>query len=223
MNVFDQVITHPWDLEPKAAIALQRELATRVVEEPVFREVSTVAGIDVSVRGDRLQTAIVVIDLKTLTECDRALWRGKVTFPYIPGLLSFREIPAVLPALEQLSVRPDVLMLDGQGRAHPRRFGLACHLGILMDWPTVGVGKTRLIGTYREPGRERGSVASLWDRGERIGSVVRTRSNVNPVFVSVGHRMILDDAVRITLLATGNFKIPEPTRQAHHLSREQFN
>ena len=220
--MFDQLITHPWDLEPKAAIALQRKLADRVVEEPVSKPVRTVAGIDVSVRGERLQTAVVVLDLETLNECDRAVWRGKTVFPYIPGLLSFREIPAIMPALEQLTVRPDLLMLDGHGRAHPRRFGLACHLGVLLDWPSIGVAKTRLTGTFEEPGKSRGSESALWDQDERIGSVVRTRSHVNPVFVSVGHRVTLADAVRLTLAATGRYKIPEPTRQAHHLSRESF-
>jgi len=129
-------------------------------------------------------------------------------------------MPAILPALAELKTRPDVLMLDGQGRAHPRRFGLACHLGVLMDIPAFGVAKTRLIGTFVEPGFNKGAVVALEDRGERIGSVVRTRKGVKPVYVSVGHRISLPYAVDLTLATTTQYKIPEPTRLAHHLSKK---
>ena len=140
-------------------------------------------------------------------------------FPYIPGLLSFREMPAILPALEKLSIWPDVFMTDSQGLAHPRRFGLACHLGVMLNMPAFGVAKTRFIGRYKEPGLEKGSQCPLEDKGEIIGSVVRTRSKVKPVFVSLGHLTTLEDAVRLTFTSTTKYKIPEPTRLAHKLSK----
>lgn len=211
---------HPWNVSPKEAVAIQRELANKVRVEPLLDQPKTIAGVDVSVRGDKVQTAIVVLDLQTLTLVDRAIWKGDVQFPYVPGLLSFREMPAILPALEKLSVEPDVYMTDSQGLAHPRRFGLACHLGVMLDKPAFGVAKTRFIGRYKEPGLEKGSCSRLEDKGELIGSVMRTRSNVKPVFVSLGHRVTLDDAIRLTVATTTRYKIPEPTRLAHRFSKD---
>jgi deoxyribonuclease V len=179
-----------------------------------------VAGVDVSIRDDTAQAAVVVLSLPDLTVVDEAIHRCEVPFPYVPGLLSFRETPPVLPALEHLSVTPDVLMTDSHGRAHPRRFGFACHLGVLLDRPTLGVAKSILVG---EPGGalddEKGSRVPLVDDGETVGAVLRTRTDVNPVYVSVGHRLTLDDAVRLTLECSPRYKIPEPTRQAHKRSR----
>jgi deoxyribonuclease V len=143
--------------------------------------------------------------------------RRPVRFPYVPGLLSFREAPACLAAAAKLARRPDVFMIDGQGIAHPRRLGLACHLGLFLDSPTIGCAKSRLVGDYRPPGTEKGSRSRLADRGAVIGAVVRTRANVKPVFVSVGHRCSLDDAVRIVLEWTTRYRLPEPTRLAHIL------
>ncbi len=217
---FDIHHAHPWDLTPREAVALQRKLASEVREEPLAGSVETIAGVDVSVREDRVQTAVVVLRMPTLERVDEAVWRGPVTFPYISGLLSFREIPAILPALERLHVRPDVFMTDGQGRAHPRRFGLACHLGVLLDWPTFGVAKTLLRGRYEHLGPEKGATAPLYDKGEIVGAAVRTRTGVKPVFVSVGHRITLEEAVALTLACAPKYKIPEPTRLAHHLSRK---
>ncbi len=213
------IIKHAWDLTPREAIALQRKLAGMVLERPLRTPVDSIAGIDVSVRNERVRTAIVVLEMKDLSVIEEITWEGPTVFPYIPGLLSFREIPAILPALTQIKSRPDVLMLDGQGRAHPRRFGLACHLGVLMDIAAIGVAKTRLIGTFEEPRAEKGAVSALEDKGERIGSVVRTRTGVKPDYVSVGNRMSLKDAVELTLATTSRYKIPEPTRLAHHLSK----
>ncbi|RMH58785.1 MAG: endonuclease V [Bacteroidetes bacterium] len=212
---------HPWDLTPREAIALQRDLAPLVRETPLPHPVRTIAGIDVSIRGDRAQAAIAVLRLPDLHLVDEVLWRAEVPFPYVPGLLSFREIPVILPALERLHVRPDVLMTDSQGRAHPRRFGLACHLGVLLDWPTLGVAKTRLTGRHGPLGPEKGARTPLLapDADETLGMVLRTRANVHPVYVSVGHRMTLADAVELTLACAPRYKIPEPTRQAHRLSR----
>ncbi len=209
----------PWQVSPAEAVAIQRDLAGKVRVEPLVGKIQTIAGVDVSIRGQALQTAITVLSLPTLDVVDEVTWQGTVQFPYIPGLLSFREMPAILPALEKLSVAPDVFMTDSQGLAHPRRFGLACHLGVLLDRPAFGVAKTRYIGRYVEPGLAKGSRSWLTDKGEIIGSVVRTRDKVKPVFVSLGHLVTLEDAVRLTLACTTRYKIPEPTRLAHRLSK----
>ena len=210
---------HPWNVSPRDAVAIQRELAGRVRAVPLVTPVRTIAGVDVSVRGDTLQTAIVVLSFPELETVEQAVWQGAVLFPYVPGLLSFREMPAILPALERLRTMPDVFMTDSQGLAHPRRFGLACHLGVLLDAPAFGVAKTRLCGRYDEPGRQKGSTAPLVEGPDVIGAVVRTRTGVKPVYVSIGHRITLEDAVRLTLACAPRFKIPEPTRRAHLLSR----
>jgi deoxyribonuclease V len=210
---------HPWNLAPREAIALQRELAGRIQEKPLPADIATVAGLDVSIRADRARAAVVVMALESLQVVEFAVWEGPVVFPYVPGLLSFREMPAVIPALERLTAAPDVLMADAQGYAHPRRFGLACHLGLYYDAPALGVAKTRLVGAFQEPANERGATADLMDDGEVIGRAVRTRVGVKPVFVSVGHRIRLDDAVDLTLRCTTRYKIPEPTRLAHRLSK----
>lgn len=210
---------HPWDVTPREAVAIQRDLAGHVRFEPLPSDIKTVAGVDVSVRGDRVRTAIVVLRLSDLEPVDTVTWEGPVAFPYVPGLLSFREMPAVLPALDRLSVEPDVFILDAQGYAHPRRFGLACHLGVLLGKPAIGVAKTRLVGHHDEPGSEKGETARLTDGDETIGCVVRTRANVNPVFVSVGHRATLEDAVALTLRCATRYKLPMPTHLAHRLSK----
>lgn len=210
---------HPWDVTPAEAVAIQRDLAARVRFEPLPADIETVAGVDVSVRGDRVRAALVVLRLADLEPVDQATWEGPVAFPYVPGLLSFREMPAILPALERLSVEPDVFVLDAQGYAHPRRFGLACHLGVLLDRPAVGVAKTRLVGRHAELPSEAGATADLIHRGEVVGRVVRTRAGVNPVFVSVGHRATLDDAVGLALRTATRYKLPMPTHLAHRLSK----
>lgn len=209
---------HAWDVSPSEAVEIQRAMAARVVVAPMTGDVRTVAGLDVSVRGDRVRAAAVVVDRATLAPLDEAVWEGPVTFPYVPGLLSFREMPALLPLIERLRTTPDVWMLDGYGLAHPRRFGLACHLGVWLDAPALGVGKTPFVGTHGPLDDEKGATVPLVHRGEVVGAVVRTRAGVKPVYVSVGHRMTLDDAVGLTLAVTGRFKIPEPTRLAHRLS-----
>jgi deoxyribonuclease V len=214
---------HTWDVSPKEAVAIQRDLVHLVSAKPIPEPVQTIAGVDVSVRGDRVQTAIVVIQLPELEIIDQAVWRGPVVFPYVPGLLSFREMPAILPALEQLNSWPDVFMTDSHGLAHPRRFGLACHLGVLLDTPTLGVAKSLLIGIHDTPGLRKGDQVVLRDKknpGEILGQVVRTRDRVKPVYVSIGHRITLEQAVELTLSSTTRYRLPEPTRQAHLLSKE---
>lgn len=217
---------HRLNLSPREAIALQRELAMHVRREPLSGRVRTVAGIDVSVRGNRARAAVVVVRLPTSPDgvfesIETATHEAAVRFPYVPGLLSFREIPALLPALARLREPPDVLLCDGQGYAHPRRCGLACHLGVLLDWPTVGVAKSRLVGEHDELGLDRGDRIPLRDRGEVIGAVVRTRVRVKPVFVSVGHRITLDEAVALTLACAPRYRLPELARLAHRLSKDE--
>ncbi|SHK19346.1 deoxyribonuclease V [Rhodothermus profundi] len=214
-------VSHPWNLSPKEARALQRQLARQVRFEVPDR-METVAGLDVSVRGERGRAAVVVWQVASQQVLECVVVEGPVAFPYIPGLLSFREVPLLLQALARLRIRPDVLMVDGQGWAHPRRCGLATHLGVLLDHPSVGVAKSRLTGHHDEPGVEKGSWTLLYDNGEVIGAVVRTRTGVRPVYVSVGHRMTLEAAVALTLRCTTRFRLPEPTRRADQLSRKSF-
>ncbi len=215
---------HAWDVTPTEAVAIQKHLAPLVREEPLAPGWRTIAGLDVSVRRaatgpDRVRAAIVMLDVADGGRVvDQAIWEGPVAFPYVPGLLSFREVPALLPALERLCELPDVLMLDAQGRAHPRRFGLACHLGVLLDRPALGVGKTLLVGTHGDLGEEKGSTAPLVHKGETVGVALRTRARVKPVYVSAGHRITLDEAASLALSLAPKYKIPEPTRLAHTLS-----
>lgn len=211
---------HPWDVTPTEAVAIQRELAPLVREASVdWDAVTTVAGLDVSVRGDRVRAAVVVYDVRRRAVVDQAIWEGPVAFPYVPGLLSFREVPAILPALDQLAAPPDVYMLDAQGRAHPRRFGLACHLGVLLEAPALGVAKSILVGRVEgELGEAKGSTAPLVHKGETVAVALRTRERVKPVYVSVGHRVTLPEAGRLALDLAERYKLPQPTHLAHRLS-----
>ena len=210
---------HPWDVSPKEAVAIQRDLAGLVRFEPFPSRIDTVCGVDVSVRDDRVRTALVVLNLPSLEVVDQATWEGPTAFPYVPGLLSFREMPAILPALDALTVEPDVFMLDAQGYAHPRRFGLACHLGVLLDIPAIGVAKTILVGRHGPLVAEKGSYADLEHKGEVVGRALRTREGVKPVYVSVGHRATLDDATALALFCATRYKLPQPTHLAHRLSK----
>jgi deoxyribonuclease V len=176
-----------------------------------------VAGADISFdrRSPDLHAAVVVLDAESLEVVEVAATRAKARFPYVPGYLSFREIPPLLEVFARLETEPDLIVCDGQGRAHPRRFGLACHLGVLLDRPALGCAKSRLIGEYREPGSRRGAHTQLRDAGEVIGEVVRTRAGVKPVFVSVGHRISLATARRSVLRLAPRYRLPEPVRAAH--------
>jgi len=212
------VIRHRWDLSPREAIALQRELVSRVIQKDVLPRITTVAGIDVGVKGGVARAAVVVMRFPELEIIEHVRAELPLAFPYVPGLLSFREAPAILEALAKLEHDPDVLIFDGQGYAHPRRMGIATHIGILLDHPTVGCAKSRLCGTFEEPGIERGSYSWLWDGKEIIGAVVRTRTRVKPVFVSVGHKMRLESAIDLVLQCGRGYRLPEPTRWAHRLA-----
>ena len=213
-------IDHNWNLSPKEAIALQRKLRDKLLLSDKLSAPQRVAGVDVGFeeKGAVTRAAVAVLDFPSLAPIEHAVSRCPTTFPYIPGLLSFREIPAILKALEKLSQPPDLLLCDGQGFAHPRRFGLACHLGLLTDIPSIGVAKSRLIGTHGNLSPEKGAWVSLVDRGEEIGAVLRTRSGVMPLYISVGHRISLQSAIRYVLACTTRYKLPETTRAAHRLA-----
>lgn len=210
--------SHSWDVSPQEAAALQRELARRVERNPRLETVRRVAGIDVSVQGDVARAAVVVLNLEGLDVVDYALATQPVTFPYIPGLLAFREGPAVLEALEHLNTPPDLLIFDGQGLAHPRRLGIASHIGVLVDMPAIGCAKSRLCGWHDEPEEQPGSYAPLLDRGEVIGVALRTRQATSPVYVSIGHRVDLATSIKYVLACCRGYRLPETTRWAHRVA-----
>ncbi|MFP3897425.1 MAG: deoxyribonuclease V [Anaerolineales bacterium] len=209
---------HPWDVSPQEAIAIQEKLASHINTSDALGDCQSVAGIDVGLEEDTAQAAVVVLTLPDLEIVERARAEAPLTFPYIPGLLTFREAPVILDALACLEREPDALVFDGQGYAHPRHMGLATHVGVLLDHPTVGCAKSRLCGTYEEPGPRRGQYTWLRDGKEIIGAVLRTRTNVKPVFVSIGHKVSLQRAVDLVLRCGGGYKLPEPTRWAHRVA-----
>ena len=212
--------SHPWDISPAEAIAIQNRLRAHIETSDILAEVKTVAGIDVGFEdaGKTTRAAIAVLNYSSLDLIFTSIARRKTTFPYIPGLLSFRELPAILEALSHLDNLPDLFICDGQGYAHPRRFGIACHLGLLTGVPAIGVGKTRLLGNYKVPADRKGNWTPLLDRQEVIGAVLRTRKGVKPVFISIGHRISLDTSIRYVMACTTSYKLPEPTRHAHKLA-----
>jgi len=210
---------HSWDLTPGEAIEVQQRLRNLVRLQPLARPVSAIAGADISFNkfSETVYAGIVILSLPDLRIIESAGVRSVAKFPYVPGLLSFRETPSLLEAWEKLKTKPDVLMLDGQGIAHPRRFGIACHVGVLLDLPTIGCAKSILVGRYGELGLEAGSRSPLVDRGEQVGVALRTKNKVSPVYVSPGHLIDLDSAVDLVLRSTDKYRQPEPTRQAHLL------
>jgi deoxyribonuclease V len=212
--------SHPWNLAPAAARDLQLRLAEQVEQSDRYGRVALVAGIDIGFEqaGTITRAAVAVLRLPDLLLVESALARGPTGFPYEPGLLSFREIPAALAALAALASTPDLLLCDGQGFAHPRRFGLACHLGWLLDVPCIGVAKSRLIGAFAEPGAARGAWSPLLDRDQTIGAALRSRAGAKPLFVSIGHRVGLASALQLALACTGRYRLPEPSRLAHQLA-----
>ena len=210
---------HNWNLSYSQAIALQKQLSKKVRSTRLKNKPKTIAGIDCAFSRDkkRIIACVVLLNLPGFEPIETENAVQKLTFPYIPGLLSFREAPACIAAVEKLKHEPDAFIIDGQGIAHPRRFGLACHLGLFFDKPTVGCAKSRLTGSFEDPPFGKGSYSSLKDDREIIGAVVRTRTNVKPVFVSVGNKCSLKNAIEITLNCTTKYRIPEPTRLAHQL------
>jgi len=212
---------HPWNVSPREAMAIQLKLRSRLRLDG-SGPFATVAGIDVSYDkvSNLMFAGVVVMSGNGRQALETAMSVVTARFPYIPGLLSFRETPAVIEAWTKLKTRPDCLICDGHGLAHPRRFGIACHLGLLLDLPSIGCAKSLLVGTHRMPPKRRGSVEPLLDRGEQIGAVVRTRHDVTPVFVSQGDRISLTAAVQTVLDTFAGYRLPEPTRRAHLLVNE---
>jgi deoxyribonuclease V len=213
---------HSWDLTPTEAVALQRELAGRVDTRTPLAGCVLIAGADVSYNrfSDVFYAGVVVLRMPDLTLIEEQGAVRRTSFPYVPGLLSFREAPVLLDAFAKVKSAPDVVMLDGQGIAHPRRLGLACHIGLWLDRPCLGCAKSLLIGKFNEPGLKAGSVSPLEDHGEVIGHVVRTKDKVQPVFVSSGHKIDQRSAVEVVLTSSRGYRIPEPTRQAHRFVNE---
>ena len=215
---------HNWNLSYSRAREVQSDLACKVEFTRLKKSPKLVAGIDCafSKDGERIFAVVVVLRPPQFELVETVSASRKVTFPYIPGLLSFREAPVCVVAVEKLRNQPDVFIIDGQGIAHPRRLGLAAHLGLFLDQPTIGCAKSRLTGTYEEPPLDKGAYSLLKDekgkqnaQSEIIGAVVRTRANVKPVFVSVGHKCLLEDAIRVVLICSVGYRLPEPTRLAH--------
>jgi deoxyribonuclease V len=215
------VFVHPWDVTPGKARRIQVQLCERVRVEPFFEKPECVAGVDVSVKRGVARAAAVVLSYPDLIPIEAATAEEAALFPYVPGLLAFREGPVVLRALERLKRRPDALIFDAQGQAHPRRMGLATHLGVLLDLPSVGCAKSRLCGTHAEPREEKGQWVILEDKGDVIGAVLRTRTRVKPVYVSVGHRTDLETAVSLVMSCTTKYRLPETTRWAHRVAGGQ--
>ena len=214
---------HPWEMTPAEARQIQNELRNQVISQDRFGDIKTVAGVDLGFKKDVARASVVVLSFPELQLIDGVLVESPVPFPYIPGLLSFRETPPLLKAFDQLKTEPDLIIADGQGIAHPRRFGIASHLGLILDRPTVGCAKSRLWGRHKQPNDEAGSIEYLYDKGEIIGAAVRTRSNVNVVYVSVGHRISLDSAIRLTLACCRRYRLPETTRYAHQAAAGQIS
>jgi deoxyribonuclease V len=211
-----------WTLTPQEAIRLQQTLRGRVEREDRFGTLQFVAGADLAFDPETnlAFAGVIVYQFPQLREVERRTARRTLRFPYVPGLLSFRESPVLLAAFEQLRIEPDLILVDGHGIAHPRRFGIACHLGLLLDTPTIGCAKSILVGKAPEPGVRAGSIVPLVDKGETVGMVLRTRDRVKPIYVTTGHRVSLESAVGIAWHCVDGFRIPKPTREADHFVRD---
>ncbi len=215
---------HSWTLTVEEATAIQNQLSGEIITSDQLGEVNYVAGVDVGFEDNYAisRAAVAVLSFPELQLIEQAIARRPTTFPYIPGFLSFREVPVVLDALSQIKITPDLILCDGQGIAHPRRFGLACHLGLLITVPTIGVAKSRLIGQHEELPLEKGNWQALRHRGEVIGAVVRSRTGVKPLYVSPGHRISLPTAIDYVLRCTPKYRLPETTRWADKLASNRM-
>ncbi|MBI1256159.1 MAG: deoxyribonuclease V [Chloroflexi bacterium] len=215
---------HEWNISASEAIALQKQMVADIdFHHPIdLKAVKLVAGVDVSVKPDpetgkdMSQAAVVVLSFPDMQVVETSLATLPTPFPYIPGLLSFREGPVLEMAFAKLQAEPDVLIFDGMGRAHPRRIGIASHMGLWLQKPSIGCGKTLFVGKFKEPGNERGDFSDLIDKGEVIGAVLRTRANVKPVFISVGHLADLPTSLKLVMLCTSKYRLPDPIRAAHN-------
>ncbi|HKQ99048.1 MAG TPA: deoxyribonuclease V [Pyrinomonadaceae bacterium] len=219
MAQYEQI--HGWEMTPREAIELQKSLRERVRLKPLSKRIKTIAGADISFNkfSPVVYAGLVVLSLPNLEVIEEVGVVSETRFPYVPGLLSFRESPSVLEAWAKLKTEPDAVMFDGQGIAHPRRVGIASHVGLLINRPTFGCAKSVLVGRYEEPGEERGNWTELIDpkNHEVVGAAVRTKTRVQPIFVSPGHLIDHEGAIRLTLECDGGYRQPEPTRRAHHL------
>ena len=207
---------HSWNVTPGEAIAIQEALRTRIRLRDTFAATHVIAGADMSIDGNWGYGGVITYTFPRLEEIERRSVRMKLTFPYVPGLLAFREAPVLLAALELLSTEPDLLLFDGQGIAHGRRMGIATHMGILLNKPTIGCAKSRLVGTFEEPGADRGCYEPLVHEGETVGAVLRTRKQVRPIFVSPGTGISLKTSISIVMRCLDGYRIPKPTREADH-------
>ena len=210
---------HSWEVSVREAVDIQRKLGPALNLRPLPKNIKTVAGVDVSTskKTDRLWAGVVVFEYPQLIKVEEKWAHGRALFPYIPGLLSFREIPPVLDALKRLEIEPDLILCDGQGIAHPRRLGLASHLGLVLNKPTIGCAKSRLIGEFSAVGAEKGDYTRLLYKNRTIGAVLRTRKGVKPLFISPGNKITLGDCLKMVLGCTPRYRMPEPTRAAHLL------
>ncbi|PYS80244.1 MAG: deoxyribonuclease V [Acidobacteria bacterium] len=217
MARFEQL--HEWSLAPREAVELQKRLRERVRVVPLRKKAETIAGADISFNkfDPVVYAGIVVLRLPSLEVIEEVGVVSETRFPYVPGLLSFRETPSVLEAWAKLKTEPDAVMFDGQGLAHPRRVGIASHVGLLINRPTLGCAKSVLVGKFEEPGEERGAWTPLVDKGETVGAALRTKTRVQPIYVSPGHLIDLEGAIALTLQCDGGYRQPEPTRRAHLL------
>ena len=209
-----------FDLTAAEARLAQSKIPPLVERKDRFEKIRTVAGADIALEGNKGYAAVIVYSFPQLQELERAWSTAELTFPYVPGLLAFRELPLLLETFAKLRHKPDLILADAHGWAHPRRAGMACHLGLVLDTPTIGCAKSLLVGEYAMPQAARGSIAALRDRRERIGTVLRTRDEVRPVFVSCGHRVSLATAVRLVMQCCDGYRIPKPQREADHWVKE---
>jgi deoxyribonuclease V len=213
---------HPWDLPYQDAVRVQRRLSQKIRETPLSRPVRTIAGADVSYArwGREVYGAVLIFTFPDLILADQALALDTVAFPYISGLLSFREAPVLVKAFRKIRRKPDVIIFDGQGVAHPRGMGIASHMGLMLDCPSIGCAKSRLVGIHGPLAEDKGSTVALTHQGRVVGAVVRTRQRVKPVFVSPGHAITLPEAIQLVLDCCRGYKLPEPIRQAHHAANQ---
>jgi deoxyribonuclease V len=216
---------HSWNVNAEEAIQIQENLRSRIILKTIFSEVRTIGGGDVAYSKKRnlLFGAIVVLSFPQMETLDIAKAHGKIPFPYIPGLFSLREGPILIKTFQRLRTKPDVMVYDGQGIAHPRGFGLASHMGLWFDLPSIGCAKTPLLGEFVSPGLSKGSFELIRRKGKEVGAVLRTKDNVKPLFVSPGHRIDLPTSIQLILKCCQGFRVPEPLRRAHHISRNMMH
>ena len=210
---------HPWNVTYKEAVRIQKCLKDKVILKKINKRIEYVAGLDVSYAkgSNKMWAGVIVLDFPSLGKTEERWSQKKVSFPYIPGLLSFREIPVLIDALRKIEIEPDLIFCDGQGIAHPRGLGLASHLGVLLNKPTIGCAKSLLVGKYNQVGEHKGDYVYLRHQNRVIGAVVRTKSKVKPIFISPGYGIMLNDCIKFVLETCSTYRIPEPTRQAHLL------